>query len=118
MTQLESESTAGGACKAGGQAVCQPATPDSAPARPGNCSASPAPTLVAGAAVGLTNLGNTCFFNSALQLLLACPQLNAACKPRPAFSEGGPAPPALGKGPLGFALQQALLNVNGEDVWI
>eukprot|EP00775_Hariotina_reticulata_P013930 gene13930-14049_t len=57
------------------------------------------------AVVGLSNLGNTCFFNSSLQLLLACAPLQVMLL-QPEHQ--------LSKGPLGFALQQAALYAAGK----
>ncbi len=61
-------------------------------------------TAAASSVVGLNNLGNTCFFNSSVQLLLSCEPLQQQLV--------GDARP-LAKGPLGYALQQAFVNING-----
>lgn len=55
--------------------------------------------------VGLTNLGNTCFFNSSLQLLLACAPLQQQLL-QPEHD--------ITRGPLGYALQQAAVYADGE----
>lgn len=94
------------------------------------------------AVVGLSNLGNTCYLNAALQLLLACepfmaelqqqqqqqqqPDIQAAAKCQAPAScatlgqQGSQQEAAtashFGKGPLGSALQEALLHVSGESV--
>lgn len=93
-----------------------PAGAGGAPASPASCRPR-----------GLCNLGNSCYFNSSLQLLLSCPPLVA-------HMLGGPSPQAaagreghagspgsmavaapasrtsLGRGPLGYSLQQAMLH--------
>jgi ubiquitin C-terminal hydrolase len=56
------------------------------------------------AVVGLTNLGNTCFFNSSVQLLLACAPLQQMLQRKEHD---------ITRGPLGFALQQAVLHASG-----
>jgi hypothetical protein len=78
----------------------------------------------------LLNLGNTCYFNSALQLLLACPPLaRAVLQPTPgpasntAIAPDAPVAgvpsssdnlPGISKGPLGFALQQSFVHTLGR----
>lgn len=57
------------------------------------------------AVVGLTNLGNTCFFNSSVQLLLACAPLQHMLQQKEHD---------ITRGPLGFALQQAVLHASGR----
>jgi hypothetical protein len=64
-------------------------------------------TAASTAVVGLSNLGNTCFFNSSVQLLLACAPLQQMLLQHDHH---------IAKGPLGYALQQAAMFANGERV--
>lgn len=56
------------------------------------------------AVVGLSNVGNTCFFNSSVQLLLSCAPLQQMVLLKDHD---------ITKGPLGYALQQASLHAAG-----
>jgi hypothetical protein len=58
------------------------------------------------AVVGLSNLGNTCFFNSSVQLLLSCSPLQQMLAQKDHV---------ISRGPLGFALQQATLHAAGRS---
>jgi ubiquitin C-terminal hydrolase len=58
------------------------------------------------AVVGLSNLGNTCFFNSSVQLLLSCAPLQQMLAQKDHD---------ISRGPLGFALQQATLHAAGKS---
>jgi ubiquitin C-terminal hydrolase len=80
--------------------------PQEAPEQQLGSAADPAQLLNATqqAVVGLTNLGNTCFFNSSVQLLLACAPLQLMLQQKEHD---------ITRGPLGFALQQALLHASG-----
>lgn len=62
-------------------------------------------TATSTAVVGLSNLGNTCFFNSSVQLLLSCAPLQQMLLQHEHH---------IAKGPLGYALQQAAMFANGE----
>lgn len=74
------------------QADAAPSTSGSGAPASGSGGSAPQPSSV----IGLSNLGNTCFFNSSLQMLMACPALQAAF----ACEERRP------QGPLGYSLQQ------------
>eukprot|EP00878_Enallax_costatus_P008689 GHUV01009083.1.p1 GENE.GHUV01009083.1~~GHUV01009083.1.p1 ORF type:complete len:779 (+),score=406.61 GHUV01009083.1:288-2624(+) len=63
-------------------------------------------TAISTAVVGLNNLGNTCFFNGSVQLLLACSPLQQILE-QPEH--------CISKGPLGFALQQAAKFASGHQ---
>ncbi|GBF89794.1 ubiquitin carboxyl-terminal hydrolase [Raphidocelis subcapitata] len=76
----------------------QPGVQASQPASSSGAAPGSAATAAGGGVVGLSNLGNTCFFNSAVQMLMACPALQQAF-----LAEDR----KTAQGPLGYALQQA-----------
>jgi ubiquitin C-terminal hydrolase len=88
-----------------------------------------------GPVVGLTNLGNTCYLNAAVQLLLACQPFMQELRKQPGMgtvhhksdeninpevagqtSQDLLSASHFGNGPLGFALKQAIIHANGEHL--